>query len=466
LAIASAVVAFSAGNHLLTIVLCALQTALVGLLAALGWTPERGWANVATITAAAWVPTFLISSWIYAAHPALLDVGRPAAAVATVDLSLVCLLAGYYWGIQAAGTAPLASPYVATVPMTTRRRRAAAWAALGCAGYGAFFAVTGGPVHYLNSISSEGALTTGRTYFLAAGLALTFVALTAACLRWSRGLRLPWGLRTAVAGAILLTATFGARQAIAVPLAELLLFYVLARHRPGLTMLVPVVLATGLIVVVVFGIYKRYGNYVIAHPGNHISRLDYMTGRGLDDFLHSYANNSADGVRLIALGEQVVPAHADPEYGKELLRLLLHPLPSGIRPAIPTAPAIEAAIYPSRVNSYAQPLVLVSYLQFTWVGIVAAFLILGRVMRALDRALRQSRRRRPSTLLLLVALAVHVETLLRIASANAVSIALIEIFGLWAVARTCEERVLTKASAVSPERRPVDVKVGVSAGTP
>ena len=463
LAVVAAAVAETASDHVLTIVLCLLQTAMVAWLAVLGWSRERGWANVAVITAAAWVPIFLISSWVYAAHPDFLsDVAPPGPAVATVDLSLLCLIAGYLWGTHAAGPRAAVAPLVTTAPMTLRRGPAAAWAALGCLGFAAIFSVTGGPIKFLDNIAHEGALTSGRTYFVAAALALTFVALVAACLRWARGERLSWRLRATVTAAVLLTATLGARQEIAVPLAELVLFYALARRRLALGKLLALVAVAAFVVVVVLGMVKRYGNYVDRNPGTHVSRLDYLVTIGPGEFAHSWANNSADGVRLIALGETVVPHLASPEYGKELLRLLVHPLPHGIRPAVSTAPAIRDAIYPSTVDSFAQPLQLVSYLQFTWMGVVVVFLLLGRGMSALERALAVGRRLRPSTLVLLVALAIHVPVLLRTASANADAVSLIEVVGIWLVARTCEAPL----RAPSSERRAVELEVGVGAGAP
>ena len=460
--IAAAVVAETAGDHALTVVLCVLQTAMVCWLGALGWTRERGWASVGVITAAAWVPTFLISSWVYAFDPGYLsDIGAPGPAVATVDLSLLCLIAGYLWRTQA-GPRPAPTSLVATAPMTLRRGPAAAWAALGCLGFAVIFYVTGGPIKFLNNIAHEGALTTGRTYFVAAALTLTFVALVAAFLRWARGERLSWRLRAAVTVAVLLTATLGARQEIAVPLAELALFYALTRRRIGLGKLLALMAVFAFFVVVVLGMVKRYGNYVDRNPGTHVSRLDYLVTIGPGEFAHSWANNSADGVRLIALGESVVPRLAAPEYGKELLRLLLHPLPHGIRPTVSTAPAIEAAIYPSPVDSYAQPLQLVSYLQFTWLGVVIAFLVAGRAMSALERALTAERLRRPSTLVLLVALAVHVPILMRTASAGADAFSLIEVVGIWLVARTCEAPL----RAPLADRAPVELEVGVGEGAP
>ena len=94
----------SAGqDHAVTYMLAMLQTALVAWLAAIGWSSERTWARAGVIVAAAWIPTFLISSWVYAVNPSLLDIGPPNRALATVDLSLVCFIAGYAGLLRGAG---------------------------------------------------------------------------------------------------------------------------------------------------------------------------------------------------------------------------------------------------------------------------------------------------------------------------------------------------------------------------
>lgn len=441
----SASLAAAGQERAVTYMLAVLQTVLVAWLGALGWTAERTWARVGVIVALAWIPTFLISSWIYAVNPSLLDVGSPNGAVATVDLSLVCLIAGYAWpplrrkGDAGTPAATATAPYVAVRPATLGRRWALAWVAVGCLGFAVIFAVTGGPVHFIENLSNEGSLTRGRTYFVAAALAVVWIAQVTACLRWSRGAALSARLIAGLVVALGLAATLGARELLAVPLAVLVLYYALVRRRLSVRAGLPVLLAGALVLVVGVGMVKRYGNYVATHPGTHIGRLEYLFTKGPGDFASSYAGNTADGVRLVALGEQTVPRHAPPEYGKEALRLLLQPIPSGIRPKISTAPAIEAAIYPSPVDSYAQPLQLVSYLQFLYPGLVVAFLVLGAAAAKLERSLVVGQApRRPSTVLFLVALSIQVPAFLRSASSGAVAVALIQVIGLWAVARSTE----------------------------
>jgi hypothetical protein len=440
----AAILAAAGQDHAVTYTLAVLQTALVAWLGAVSWTAQRTWARAGVITALAWIPTFLISSWIYAFNPSLLDVGPPNAAIATVDLSLVCFIAGYAWLLRGTGVNPdepageAAPSCVQVQEVTLSRRWVLTWITLGCLGFGVIFALTGGPIHFIRDVSNEGSLTRGRTYFIAAALALTFIAQVAACAQWARGAALSPRLIAGLAGTVVLAATLGSRQLVAVPVVELVLYYALVRGRVRVRVGLPLLLAGAVVIIVGIGMVKRYGNYVQAHPGTHIGRLEFLVTKGPGDFMSSYASNSADGVRLIALGERTVPRFAPPEYGKEALRLLLQPLPSGIRPKVSTAPAIQAAIYPSPVLSYAQPLQLMSYLQFLYPGVVVAFLILGAATAKLEQALASARAYRPSTLLALVALAVQVTTVLRSASAGAVAVALIEVVGLWTVARTTE----------------------------
>jgi hypothetical protein len=425
----------------MTYALAAVETALVVILAAASWSRERGWAQAGVVAAGTWTLVFLIPSWVFAADPSLLTVGSRNGAIATVDLSLLCFIAGYLARRRTTRTLlPASRPLT---PVRSREtsldpRWLTAWTVLGLFGLTVLFAATGGPIHYLRNLSNEGAMTRGRTYFIYAGVATVWVAQCIVCMRWLNGRgagRLPL---LALAAALVLVAIIGARELVAVPLLELALFYWIVRRRISGRLAAVVVLLAVFVVVFVFGMAKRYGNYLIEHPGTHISRIDFMFTSGPGDFARSYATNTADGVLLIALGEHVVPSQAPPELGKEFLRLALQVLPSSIRPTVATAPAIETAIYPSKTNSYAQPLQLVAYLQFELPGVIVAFLVIGAAAAQIDVWLASERQYRLSTLLLLVALATAIAMLLRDADSGATAGAIIEVVGIWAVARTSE----------------------------
>ncbi len=432
----------------MTYVLAAVQTALVAVLIAVSWSPERTWARAGVVAGGAWTLIFLIPSWILATDPSLLTIGSRNGAIATVDLSLFCFIVGYSGRSYAQrrnrrfrGRLDRGKrlPQLATGRHSTLDPRwLTAWLVLGALGFAVFFAATGGPIHFLKNLSDEGAMTRGRTYFIFAGMALVWVPQTVICARWLNGSSAGWPMTVGLAAALVLTATIGARELLAVPLIELGLFYWTVRRRiSGKSAAVAIVLAVFVIVFVV-GMVKRYGNYVAEHPTTHVSRLDFMFTKGPADFAHSYAINTADGVSLIALGEHVVPSHAHPELGKEFLRLALQVIPSSVRPKLYTAPAIRASIYPSTTDVYAQPMQLVAYLQFELPGVVVAFLLVGAAAAEIDRMLSSRVPYRLSTLLLLVALATAVSMLLRSAAAPATADTIIEVVGIWAVARTSE----------------------------
>ena len=427
----------------MTYVLAAAQTALVAVLVTVSWSRDLAWARAGVIAAGAWVLIFLIPSWIFAADPSLLTVGSRNGAIATVDLSLVCLIVGYAGARYAASRFRGPESEATRAPAADRatsldRRWLSAWLVLGVLGFTVLFSTTGGPIHFVKNLSDEGAMTRGKTYFLFAGMALVWVPQTLICARWLNGSAAGWRLLVAFAIVLAFTATLGARELLAVPLIELALFYGAVRRRISARRVAAGVAAAVFVIVFVVGMVKRYGNYVAEHPGTRISRLDFMFTKGPADFAHSYAINTADGVALIALGEHVVPSQAPPELGKELLRLALQVIPSGARPALHSAPAIRAAIYPSSTDVYAQPLQLVSYLQFELPGVIVAFLALGAAAAAVDRLLLGHARYRLSTLLLLVALATAVSMLLRNAAAPATADTIVEVVGIWAVAYTSE----------------------------
>ncbi len=313
-----------------------------------------------------------------------------------------------------------------------------AWLVLGVLGFAVLFSTTGGPIHFIRNLSNEGAMTRGRTYFIFAGMALVWVPQAMICARWFSGRAAGWPLLGAMALALVLTATLGARELLAVPLIELALFYWTVRRQISGRTAAAVFAVALLVIVFVVGMVKSYGNYVAQHPGTKVSRLDFMFTKGPADFAHSYAINTADGVALIGLGEHVVPAHAPPELGKEFLRLALQVIPSSARPKLHTAPAIAAAIYPSTTDVYAQPMQLVAYLQFELPGVIVAFLLVGAAAAEIDRRLLSRAHYRLSTLLLLVALATAVSMLLRNAAAPATADTIVEVVGIWAVARTAE----------------------------
>lgn len=439
-AVAAACAALAKDGRATTIALAICQTFSVIWLAALSWSRRRAWATVGVLVAAAWTATFLVSSWIYVISPGLLDVGSATHALAVVELSLVCLIGGMALYPRRSSTA--APSYVQVIPTALKPRIVAAWCVAGLLGLAVVLESGGGPLHYLKNLSNEGSLERGKTYFVVLALGLLFAAQATACARWSCGRRLGSTQVFAVLIALGLVALLGARLFIAAALVELGLCYALVRRRPRLRVLVPALVVGAALLIFGLGAVKRYSNYQGTHPGVHISFAHYLRTVAVSEMPTAYANNYADGVRLIALGLIVVPSYAPPEYGKELIRLALQAIPHSWRPNVATAPAIKAAFYPAGGYAYAQPLQLVSYLQLSFPGVVLAFFLLGAVIAELDRRLARPRTLRLSTLLALLALAVDVPEFLRAASGTADSVYAISLLLFWLVVRSSERTTI------------------------
>jgi len=427
-----------------TLVLVVCQTLSVIWLGRLSWSRARQWATVGMLVAAAWTLTFLASSWIYSLSPGVLDVGHPTQALAIVELSLLCLIGGL--ALSSRSLPEPGSTYVRVMPTTLRLRILALWCLAGLLGLIVFFHSSGGVIHYLKNLNQEGSLARGKTYFEILALALMFAAQLVVCARWSAAERVKRHEAVAAMLGLALVALLGARLFIAMALVELVLFYALVRHRPRLRYLVPSLLVTVVFVIFGLGAIKRYSDYQALHPGAHTTFGHYLRTAAVHELTTAYANNYADGVRLIALGRVTVPAYADPEFGKEFLRLLLQPIPYPWRPNVSTAPAIKAVFYPSTTYAYAQPLQLVSYLQFSLPGVVLAFFLVGAAIAELDRQLAKRHVFRVSTLVALLALAVDVPVFLRDALGQADALAALALLLLWLVVRTSEQPLSGQAA--------------------
>jgi hypothetical protein len=380
------------------------------------------------------VPTFLVASWIYAIDPRLLDVSSSTQSLAIVQLSVLALIAGF--GLWPRRRPESGSRFVGLVAAEPNLRVLTAWSVAGFVGLAIVLAAGGGPIHYLRNLNREGSLTQGKTYFIVLALSLVFAAQIAICMRWSRGL--PTG-RLGGAGllvALALVAVLGARLFIAVGLAELALFFGLTRRRPPVARLVVPVVVIGAVLILGIGAVKRFSDYRSSHPGT--SLVHYLSSVAPHELPTAYANNYADGVRLIALSRVTVPRYADYEYGKELLRLVLQPLPHGIRPVVKPAPGLKAALYPGNGFSYALPLQAVSYVQFGLLGVALGFALFGAIVAELDYRLAVLIRVRPSSLMLFAAVVVELLATLRDADAPALAVAIASIVLLYAVARTSE----------------------------
>jgi hypothetical protein len=432
-------VAALAGGHPTVAILTVTQTLGVGWLLVRSWRNPRGWANGGFICAAAWVPTFLVPSWIYTMNPGLLDIApSPVDALALVNLSLFALIAGIEaFGGGGPSTGPtLRMAKVHTLPL--RGNGIAAWFLLGLLSLATLFAVNGGPASYLHNLDQVGAMNAGLTYLIWGVLALKFASFTMLSNRWSRGLPATRAEIALVTAAVLLVGLLGARAFVAIALVELGLFYHLVRRPIPLGAVLAVTLLASVVVILGGGTLKRFQNYQSAHPGTRVSVFDYALRIAPSELPNAYANNYADGVRLIALAREVVPSQADYEYGKVILQTAVQPVPASLRPHVSSDPAIDGTFNPGNGNTYAMPMQAVAYLQFGPIGVLLTFLFVGFVLTRIDRRLLSPVESRLSTWLLLVALIANVPFLLRGGLPRGLAVGAIDVIGLWVVARTVE----------------------------
>jgi hypothetical protein len=412
------------------------QSASVLWLAQLGWSQTRGWATATVLVAVAWIPILLISSWIYVIDRGLLDVGSLTQALALIELSLLALIGGVLAVRRRTTSQP--PPTIEQVPSVVAPRWLIGWSLLGVAGLAVVLGSAGGPASYVHNFNHGIALTQGKVYFIVAANALLFAAQLVVYLRWSRGLNVD---RRAVGGfvvAMALVAVLGARELLVIALAQTVLFYCLTRPRRHLRAIAIACVVAAAVITLVVGAVRRYSNYQAAHPGTRVGLARYLWSIAPGEVPQAYAQNYADGVRLTALSRATVPRYADYEYGKELLRLLVQPLPSGIRPEVRPSPPLKAALYPGG-GVYAQPLQVVSYLQFGVPGVVLVFLGLGAALTKLDGFIARLRRARPSTLVLLTGTMIEILAVMRGASAPSVGYAIASLALMYVVSRTTEQ---------------------------
>jgi len=308
------------------------------------------------------------------------------------------------------------------------RRRVLAVASVVLLCFAAFTVKVGGPTKYLSSLNDANQLNGGLTYFVWGILAAKFASFAVMAERWRRGL--PAG-RWAVAGAaiaFLLIAFIGARLLIVVALGELLVLVVYVRGRGRVNGRALAIAAIAVVLVVLgYGELRRWQDL---HDG---SFAHHLVHKGIPDLPSTYVNNYADGLRVGLIAKNVVPRTARYEYGRELLRLVVHPIPGALRPEIGHSKELDLAFGGGAGKGNALPLPVTGYIQFGWAGAVLFCLVLGLVAGAVDRLLRRS-------LDLGMALAgigagVGAAIVLRGGFVGGVTFMLLDVIGFWVVHR-------------------------------
>ena len=411
----------------------AAQTLGVAWLFTESYDDHRKWATAGCVTAAAWTVTFVVPAWIYVADPSLLSAEESSKATAIVTASLFSTLIGIFCIGRFSSRTPH-SARIAIEPAALRRGRLLACAVAGVLAISLLFALNGGPIAWVTNLDKTGEMAAGLTYVIFVGLAIKFAAVVAICQRWAEGRSLDPPLIGFLVGAMLVISLLGARAFLAFTFAELLLFYVLVRRPMALKTVLPAGIAVTLLLIFGLGTIKRYQTFREATPASDPGFVDYATHRAIRELPSAYANNYADGLRLVATAERIVPDQADYEYGKVALRLAAQPIPRPLRPKVSTDLPLKRAFEPPGGNQFAIPLQAVSYIQFGLVGVVLAGLMIGLLIGQLDRWLLRRRATMP-VLLALIAAAVQVPFLLRAGIPRGLAVSVFEVAGLWAVAK-------------------------------
>ena len=410
----------------------AAQAALLGGLLVRALRRPLGWRSAEFVVAVAWGLLFTVSCWLYAVDGGLLDQGTPARAALIVNVALYAYVLGLL--LRSAPGAALEGT-LTVAPMEPRPRVLAAWWLLGFAALAVLLLRHGNPLDYLSRLDRTAALNLGAFYLVALAFLIRFASLAWAAGRWSRGEPLePIAIALAIAGTILIGLT-GARLFVVIALVDFLLLYVLLRRPIALRRVAPYALAAGILIVFGVGTIKRYQGYNATHPDARVTFTHYATKQAPPELADAYANNYVDSVRLIAISDRLVPRSADWEGARPLLELAVKPLPRPIRPSIARQPVLKQTFAPSEEYAYAMPLVATSFLAGGILVVVLASLGAGLLVGALDRRMTAASAS-ASTIAVVVVAIVSFPSVLRGGVPAGVTYFLVDVIGMWVVART------------------------------
>ena len=164
----------------------------------------------------------------------------------------------------------------------------------------------------------------------------------------------------------------------------------------------------------------------------------YLVDDAPGELISAYANNYADGTRLVAVARATVPEFGDFERGRLLVRYAVQPIPRGLRPAVRRDRAIRRALFPPGGYAHAVPLQAASYIQGGIPGVGLGFILLGGLVGLLDGALLRLREARFTTVVALTTAVVAIPVYLRSSEAGGFALAVIELIGLAIVAWTAD----------------------------
>jgi hypothetical protein len=435
-AIVAATFDISRGGRLSELFFATAQTLGVLWLLMEGWSKARQWASATCVLAAAWIPLFLVPSWIFVASPELLSGAAPSPgpALAILNVSVFSLLVAWlaFGGRDAIGGA--STPLLRVDAQRLEARWLFMWFSVGLLGILAFTVLAGGP-SYVTHLSESGGRSSGLTYIIWLALFLKYAALTRVSHYWATGEGRRRNLLLLMAAVLLLLALFGQRTFLVVVFVQLLLLYTLIRKPLRARIVAPAAIIGITALILGLGTVKRYQGYRSAHKGTDIGFLTYVQTTAVHELVSAYANNYADGVRLIARGRTVVPHETDYESGRALFLLAVQPVPRFVRPEVHVAVPLRPLLESSGGNTHAVPIPLVAYVEFGLIGVAFAGALLGAVLAATDRALVTGHQKL-TRVLILSALVVEIPFCLRNSVPRGVSFAALDLLGTWMVAKT------------------------------
>lgn len=414
------------------LLLCVAQTAVLVCLFMRALRGRRGWRCAEFGVAASWALLFTTPCWLYALDTGLLDRGSAPRATLLTNIALY----GYLLGLMLwRSTGP---PVAGAMPVVAVRPRLGvlkAWWLLGFSALAVLLLRHGDPFEYLSRLDETQTTTRGAFFLVALALLMRFSTLAWATARWSLGEALePRAVGLIVASTALMALT-GGRLFVAVALVDFLLLYVLLRRPLTLRRVAPYAIVAALLIVFGIGTIKRYQGYEAANPGTNVGFLEYATERAPRELVAAYANNYVDSVRLLAIADSVVPGSASYEGGRPLVELLVRPLPNAVRPDIDRQPVLRQAFEPGGAGAYAMPLPVTSFLAGGILVMVLASLAVGAFVGRLDRSLASDCQRAGTVTVLVVAI-VSVPGVIRAGVPAGVILLLVEVAGMWLVART------------------------------
>lgn len=376
-----------------------------------------------------------IPALLVAADPGLIDLPGTSlqASLALYAVGLFSIVAGVRLGsaLPVRREPPLGGA-VAVPPLSLRRKLLLA--AVPAGAFVAFLASVGGPAFYFRNLDSTGALTAGKTYLIWGVLAGKYLVLARIGLRWQAGEGATRAQKALLVLSLLAVGAVGARLLVMIAVLQAGFLWLVLRPPSALAWkrLLPAALVL-LVVFVGLGELRRWQSL-----NTGTSFPAYLAETGIERFPATFVNQYADAIRLGMIVRSVVPEQAGYEYGKDLVRVVLQPIPGGIRPELSRAPALQAAFFGYADTGNALPLPVVGLIQLGLAGIVVLCGLLGLMSSLIDRLLHP--RLRLDVLLALVGAATGTVILFRGSLPNAVAFTLMDVIGFFAAARAVGAR--------------------------